>query len=129
MPKFSALSEQRLATCDHRLQMVLREAIKYVDFTVMCGHRGKQDQEDAFRLGRSKVRWPKSKHNTLPSLAVDIAPYPVDWNDTTRFARLAGYVERIAHELNIKLRWGGDFNGNWRSDDAFVDMPHIEIVE
>lgn len=130
MPKFSRLSEQRLATADPRLQALLREAIKHVDFTVLCAYRNAEDQDDAFRTGRSKVRYPDSKHNTLPSSAVDIAPYPVDWKDTARFARLAGYLERIAHEQGIRIRWGGDFDQDGATaDERFIDMPHIEIVE
>lgn len=128
MPKFSKQSEQRLATCDERLQRLLGEAIKSVDFTVLCGHRTEDEQEDAFRTGKSKVHWPDSKHNATPSVAVDIAPYPIDWNDHRAFARLFGYIERIAHEQGIRVRWGGDWNGNWRSDDSFVDLPHIELA-
>ena len=128
MPHFSDLSEQRLSTCDERLQRLLCEAIKQVDFTVICGHRSREDQEDAFRLGRSKVRWPLSRHNHMPSLAVDIAPFPIDWQDTARFARLAGYIERIAHEQGVRIRWGGDFDRDGRTrDERFIDMPHIEL--
>lgn len=127
MPSFSKLSAQRLATCDERLQRLLTEAIKTVDLTVLCGHRGEDEQEDAFRAGKSKVHWPDSKHNSTPSQAVDIAPFPVNWNDTNTFARLAGYIQRIAEEQGVSIRWGGDWDGNWRSDDKFVDMPHIEL--
>lgn len=130
MPQFSDLSEQRLVTCDERLQRLLREAIKHVDFTVIYGHRTQEEQDDAFRQGASTLRWPKSKHNKQPSLAVDIAPYPIDWSDTARFARLAGYIERIAQEQGVKIRWGGDWNGNYRTkDERLVDMPHIELVD
>lgn len=129
MPVFSALSEQRLSTCAQPLQDLLREAIKHVDFTVIYGHRGKEDQDDAYRSGASTLKWPLSKHNQLPSLAVDVAPYPIDWNDTARFARLFGFIERIAQEKGIKIRWGGDWNGNYRTkDERLVDMPHIELV-
>jgi len=133
MPTFSTLSQQRLATCDPRLQEILNEAIKHVDFTVMCGHRGQEEQDEAVRLGRSTKRWPNSTHNSTPSRAVDVAPWlpdvKIDWNDTAAFARLFGYIQRIADEKGIKIRWGGDWNGNFRTkDERFVDMPHIEIV-
>lgn len=129
MPTFSVLSEKRLSTCAQPLQDLLREAIKHVDFTVLYGHRGQEEQEDAVRSGASTLRWPLSKHNRLPSMAVDIAPYPIDWNDTARFARLFGYIERIAQEKGIKIRWGADWNGNYRTkDERLVDMPHIELV-
>lgn len=129
MPTFSKLSEQRLSTCAQPLQDLLREAIKHVDFTVLYGHRGQDEQDDAFRSGASTLKWPQSKHNKLPSLAVDIAPYPIDWNDTARFARLFGFIERIAQEKGIKIRWGADWNNNYRTkDERLVDMPHIELV-
>lgn len=133
MPEFSKLSEIRLATCDPRLQSILREAIKRVDFTVLCGHRGQEEQDEAYQRGTSKLRWPQSKHNSLPSQAVDIAPWfpdvKIDWKDSAAFARLAGYIQRIADEQGIKIRWGGDWDGDWRSlDERFVDLPHIEIV-
>lgn len=130
MPQFSKLSAQRLSTCDERLQRLLREAIQRVDFTVLCGHRERDEQDDAFRRGASTKRWPMSKHNRMPSVAVDIAPYPVDWKDTARFARLAGYIERIAHEQGVSIRWGGDWDQDGRTnDERLIDMPHLEIVE
>jgi len=129
MPTFSDLSARRLATCDERLQKLLREAIKHVDFTVLCGHRTREDQEDAVRTGASTLQWPNSKHNQSPSMAVDVAPFPIDWNDTARFARLFGFIEHIALQQDIQVRWGGDWNANWRTkDERLVDMPHIEIV-
>ena len=133
MPKFSATSKSRLATCHQSLQDILNEAIKTVDFSVLCGHRTKEEQDRAFSEGTSTLRWPKSKHNSLPSLAVDVAPYfrgvGVDWEDTAAFARLAGYLERVAEEQGVKIRWGGDWNQNYRTaDERFKDMPHIELV-
>lgn len=130
MPKFSKPSEQRLATCDPRLQTLLRAAIEHVDFTVLCGYRNRDEQEDAFRRGASTKHYPDSRHNTLPSSAVDIAPYPVDWKDTARFARLVGYIERIAQEQRVPIRWGGDWDRDgFTTDERLIDMPHIELVE
>lgn len=130
MPTFSGLSLAHLRTCDARLQSILNKVIEHYDFTVLCGHRGQTEQDAAFAAGKSKVRWPNSKHNSLPSKAVDIAPYPIDWKDTTRFARLMGHVERVANEQGIRIRLGLDFNGNGRSDDErFLDFPHVELVD
>ena len=42
---------------------------------IVCGHRNKEDQNKAFAEGKSKLKWPKGKHNKLPSQAVDAAPY------------------------------------------------------
>jgi peptidoglycan L-alanyl-D-glutamate endopeptidase CwlK len=112
----------------------MREVIKHVDISILCGHRGKDEQDEAYRTGRSTVQWPRSKHNALPSLAVDIAPYlpdvKIDWTDTAAFARLAGYVERVAHEQGLRTRWGGDWDQDRRTaDERLIDMPHFEIME
>lgn len=90
MPILSKVSQERLATCHPRIQAVMSEVIKYEDFVVIEGHRGQEAQDKAFREGKSKLKWPQGKHNTLPSNAIDIAPYPLDWNDYLAFARLAG---------------------------------------
>jgi len=129
MPMFSKRSLARLETCDHRLQIVMKRAIARYDFTVLCGHRSKQEQEDAFERGASKLRWPNSKHNKTPSLAVDVAPFPIDWDDLGRFREMARIIMEEADKAGIKLRWGGDFNMNGKPDDKFVDMPHFEINE
>ncbi len=138
MPSLSNLSQQRLLTCDPRLQEVLNEAIKYVDFTILCGHRGAEEQNEAYAKGASTKQWPNSKHNRLPSVAVDVAPWfpdvKIDWKDIAAFARLAGYIQRIADERGIKLRWGGDWDGDWRTvgrdpDERFLDAPHLELAE
>ena len=69
-----------------------------------------------------------SPHNYPISHAVDIAPYPIDWNNTSRFMILGGYVLGIAQGLGIDLRWGGDFNRNYdNSDEIFSDLPHFEL--
>lgn len=130
MPSFGTRSLEKLSTCDSRLQELLHEAIKQsMDFTILCGHRNEVEQNEAFSTGASTKKWPDSKHNTLPSLAVDIAPWPIRWRDTASFARLVGYVERIAEEKKLHIRWGADWNMNDRTDDEkFIDMPHIELV-
>lgn len=121
MPSFGTKSKERLAEIDPRLQEILNEAIKIMDFTVLCGHRGEVEQNKAFAEGKSKLQFPESKHNKTPSLAVDIAPYPIDWNDIKRFEYLCGIIEGIAHMKGIKVRMGRTF--------SFKDYPHIELVD
>ena len=75
MPSFSENSKIKLNSCHPSLQKIANEAIKQIDFTILCGHRNKIDQLIAFQEGKSKVQWPDSKHNKVPSLAFDIAPY------------------------------------------------------
>ena len=135
MPQFSVRSKKRLKQCDPRLQKILNHAIKEVDFTILCGHRNEEDQNEAYRTGKSTKRWPQSKHNKKPSLAVDVAPWfgpqvKIDWDDLLAFARLAGYFEAIADHLGIRIRWGADWNENGRSrDERFIDAGHFELID
>ena len=128
MPKFSRSSAQRLATCHADIRKVCEQLIKTFDFSVTCGHRGKADQDAAYKAGNSKVRFPNSAHNKLPSLAVDMVPYPVDWNDIGRFKEMAAAFFAVANllkergEITHEFEWGG----NWRT---LKDYPHFEVKE
>ena len=81
MPRFSAKSRSKLNTCDERLVELFNEVVKGFDCTIIEGHRGKEKQDAAFNRGNSKVKFPNGKHNKSPNVAVDVAPYPVDWED------------------------------------------------
>lgn len=106
------------------------EVIKRWDCTILCGYRGKEDQDEAVRTGKSKRPWPTSKHNRQPSPAVDVAPYPVDWNDTARFARFIGRVEAVAEDLGYEVVWGADWDRDgYTKDESFIDMPHLEVYK
>ena len=130
MPAFGKSSQDKLATCDPRLQKVFNEVIKYFDCTVIEGHRGEEAQNKAFAEGKSKLKYPQGKHNKTPSLAADVLPYPIDWNDTNRMRYFAGFVVGIAATMGIKLRWGGDWNQNTElNDNSFNDLPHFELVD
>lgn len=129
MPALSKSSAEKLSQCHPDLQKIFNEVIKHYDCTIVCGHRNKEDQEQAVREGKSKVHFPNSKHNSLPSMAVDAVPYPIDWNDRTRFYHFAGFVFGVACSLGIKLRWGGDWNGDLQfKNEKFMDLPHFELV-
>lgn len=130
MPRFSKKSRAKLDTCHSDLQKVLELVIEHFDFAVLVGHRTKEEQEEAFATGRSQKHWPDSKHNTSPSLAVDIAPWPIDWKDRERFSYLAGYVKMAGLSQGIKIRWGGDWDGDTEvSDNVFDDLVHFELVQ
>ena len=130
MPRFGKRSKKRLATCDDRLQKLFKEVIKYFDCTVIQGHRGEAEQNRAYDAGRSKLRYPNGKHNASPSRAVDVAPYPVDWEDRDRFHYFGGFVLGIASQMGLKIRWGGDWDRDTEvKDNRFDDLPHFEIRE
>lgn len=129
MPALSRASIDKLNTCHPDLQRLIAEAAKNFDLTVVYGFRSKEEQDKAFLEGRSKVQYPNSKHNSSPSRAVDVAPYPIDWNDVRRFYYLIGYIRGIADKLGINIRVGADWNGNGEiKDQNFHDLPHIELV-
>ncbi len=130
MPSFSARSRERLETCDQRLVAVFDEVVKHFDCTILEGWRSEEDQNEAFRTGRSKLKYPDGKHNQKPSFAVDVAPYPVDWENLDRFRYFAGFVMGIASQMGTRLRWGGDWDGDTEMrDQKFVDLPHFEVLE
>lgn len=129
MPSFSQRSKDNLATCHPDLQRVFNEVIKHYDCTIICGHRNEEDQNLAFKKGHSKLKYPKSKHNQLPSRAVDVMPFPINWTDTKKHLHFAGFVMGIAASMGIKLRYGGDFNMDLNFDnDSFIDRPHYELI-
>lgn len=134
MPSFSQKSLAQLQTCDSRLQKIARRAIGVMDFSVVEGHRDKEHQDIAMAKGLSQTPWPLSKHNKEPALAMDCAPYPIDWSDNEkarqRFCLLAGVMLMAAAIEGVKLRWGGDWDSDKDTrDERFRDLPHFEIVE
>jgi len=139
MPKFGRKSKERLDTCHPDLQVLFNHVIERIDCSVLCGHRGKEDQNKAVAEGRSKAVYPKGRHNASPSLACDVAPYPVDWNDRERWFYFAGFVLATAKilkelgEISHNIRWGGNWRGfnNGIIDfkkNTFDDLPHFEII-
>ena len=128
MPKFGRKSKERLNTCDSNLQKVFNEVIKHVDCSVLEGHREKDRQNKLFEEGKTKVKYPNGRHNRQPSSAVDVTPYPVDWEDRERQTLFAGFVIGVASQMGIKLRWGGDWDQDFQVvDNRFDDFPHFEL--
>jgi len=130
MPFFGKQSEENLATCHEDLVSVARTVIQVFNFSVICGKRDKVAQNAAFFANLSTKMFPMGKHNTEPkSEAMDVAPYPIDWNDRERFIYLAGYMMMAAYLLGIKIRWGGDWDSDTNmKDQTFFDLGHFEII-
>lgn len=138
---FNDRSKAKLETCHPDLVLIMNEAIKVIDFTVLEGARSDDMQKEYFAQGRSKLDGvtKKSKHQVSAdqplSRAVDIAPWPVVWNDTSKFCFLAGVIKGVAAalysrgEIKNRIRWGGDWNDNNDfKDQSFVDLPHFELI-
>lgn len=130
MYKYSERSNRRLEDVHPKLKLIFNKVITTFDNTIITGHRNKEYQTDVYNRGLSKVVYPYSKHNQLPSMAVDAIPYPIDWNDKHRIYLFAGYVLATAESLNIKIRWGGDWDMDLDlKDQTFNDLIHFELVE
>ena len=128
MAKFGKTSKKRLETAHPQLQEIFNEVVKVIDCSVLEGHRGEELQNKYFNEGKSKVKFPDGRHNKLPSLAVDVTPYPVDWNDRERQTLFAGYVLGVASQMGLNVRWGGDWNKDFSvADNRFDDFPHFEL--
>ncbi len=128
MPRFSLLSRERLETCDSRLQALFEVVVLSFDCTVLEGHRGADRQAELYESGDTQVR--VSKHNSSPSMAVDVVAYPVVWEDYYRHYYFGGYVLGVASVMGIPLRWGGDWDRDKEVvDQTFNDLVHFEIVE
>lgn len=126
MPKFSKVSRERLKSCHPDIVRVCEELIKQYDFSVLEGYRGEKEQNKAFDKGTSGVRYPNSAHNKTPALAVDIAPYPIDWLDLGRFREMIYRFDAVACMLRergeIKSRFV--YGAFWKT---LKDFPHIEV--
>ena len=149
MPRFGRQSLHRLRTMVPRLQALFSRVVSAYDCTILCGHRGREAQNKAFREGRSKLEWPDGDHNEYPSEAGDVAPWPVKWGGRLlelddagkprinrenlqallRFYHFAGFVQGTAREMGIPIRWGGDWDRDGDlQDQSFYDLFHIEII-
>lgn len=135
IPKFSNTSLQRLGSCHEDLQLIFEEVIKIIDCSILEGYRSNETQQEYYRQGKSQKKAGESKHNCVPSKAVDVAPYPINWNDKERFYYFAGIVKGVSESLlkenkiTHRIRWGGDWDGdNNLSNQTFFDLPHYELI-
>jgi len=148
MPSFSMTSKDRLNTCHHVLRTLFFEVIKYFDCTILYGYREPAEQLALFKRGRKLENgvWvienklevvtycdgyeKLSNHNARPSDAVDVAPYPIDWQDTKRLYYFAGFVKGMAEHMGLKIIWGGDWQDDKNmNNQSFFDLPHFERVK
>lgn len=120
MPIHHAPSRKKLLSVHPDLQRLVHAVSDRMEILVICGHRGKNEQNAAFIAGNSKLAWPFSKHNKLPSEAVDCAPSPLDWNNISAFQEMVKVFKQEAERLQIEIRCGAD----WK----MRDFPHIELA-
>lgn len=141
MNKWSTSSEEKLATCHDDLITLANTVLPIHDCTVVWGHRTEAQQEKMFAEGKSKLHYPKSKHNIYPSHAIDLVPYVPDLGGPTwdyeYSLYFAGLVLGVADmlylkgEMQHKIRWGGNWSTNRQKNFkkvSFYDGLHFELV-
>lgn len=134
--QYSESSRRQLETCHHHLQLLAKHLIRERDIAIVCGHRSAKDQKAAFDAGKSKAIPGRSPHNQSPSLAFDIVPVAAleAWKNHSdlkfsEWKEFATWVMGVAERLGIKIRWGGDWDGDGDStDQKLFDAPHFELL-
>ena len=145
--QFSEKSLKELATVDPQLVKVVVRARAWsrVAFEVSQGARTIEQQREYFAKGASKVNpdayptkealYAAAKHVTGPgaplSRAVDVFVPGQEGGayDKHALCYIAGVMEAAARSMDIKIRWGGDFDrdGILLEKGTFHDLPHFEI--
>ena len=132
--QLSQRSLQRLEGVDPKLVAVVKRAIQITtqDFSVLEGLRTKERQAELYAQGRTApgpvVTWTMDSPH-LHGRAVDLVPYPVDWNDLSKFDAIAEAMFEAADYLGVKLRWGADWDMDGKPrEKSESDSPHFELA-
>lgn len=160
----SKRSLQRLDGVHPDLQKIVKRAISITkqDFMVLEGVRSVEQCYINYGKGRTaaqcvakgvparyanpraaKVTWLNnplaSKHRPQADglgHAVDLVPYPVDWQDLKKFDAIAKAMFAAEQQLKAQgeigaktqLRWGADWNKNGKPRErGETDSPHFEV--
>ena len=134
MPLLGRRSIGELQSCRDELIVLFSDVVREYDCTIIQGHRTMEEQKENFRNGSTTTL--ASKHLSFPSDAVDVSPYPIpdnwgedNFKEKAKFYHFAGYVKARAESLSIKVKWGGDWDGDKDFDDqTFDDLIHWEII-
>ena len=119
--KLSQKSLDRMKGVDDSLVRVIKRAIEItpIDFSVLEGIRTLERQKEIMAAGFTQTM--KSKH--LIGRAVDLGALKdgvITW-DKQPYVDISKAVKQAANELQIEIRWGGDFK-------SFFDGPHYELM-
>lgn len=136
---WSVHSKRELDTLHPDLVALFTIVLQIWDCKINQGFRPQADQDLAFLTGNTTVQWPNSKHNQFRSMAADVFPFVegtfIGWHTVKPWFAFAGVVFGVAAVLydqgimTHKVRWGGDWDGDWNfKDQKFNDWPHFELV-
>ena len=85
-----------------------------------------------YHEGLSQVKWPDSKHNSVPSNAIDITLYvngKLSWHNTNSWYMAIGVFRGVAAMSGLSIRVGADWDGDFSTkDQSLHDLPHIEYI-
>ena len=130
MPQFGELSQKRLRKVHPSLKQLVGRVVAEFDMVVLEGDRTKERQAQLVAEGASKTM--NSKHIIQSdgyAHAVDIAPYPIDWNNLAPYYYMAGRILQLAMDEGLKVRWGGDWDMDGDlTEEKFLDLVHFELV-
>lgn len=130
MPSFGKASRKQLDTAHPDLQKLFNKVVQHWDCTVIEGKRSEAQHKKNLASGASKTLHSKHVTGDKPSMAVDVAPYPIKWKDEERFYAFAGFVIGVAWMMGIRIRWGGDWDSDRDfGDQTFNDLVHFELVK
>ena len=96
-----------------------------IDVLIHCTWRGEAEQNKVFAEGKSKLKYPKSKHNAIDengkpaARAFDAVPYKgrtCQWSDVSSYEKMGEVAE------DLGLEWGGRWG-------KFRDRPHFQLRE
>lgn len=131
MASFGKASEEKLKHLHPDLIRIVRKAIKTLDFTIVQTIRTEEQHNDYLARGMTTIPYNKTRHKPNDaglSEAMDLAPWPINWEDENKFYFLAGVILQCAKEENIAIRCGYDWDGDGDfKDQNFNDIPHTEL--
>ena len=116
-------SKEAISTVDPRLVYIANKLADIWNMTIIHGYRGRELQTQLHEQNpNGALPWPLSEHNHTPSRAIDIAPYPVNWEKVDRFDMMIGAAYAIAEGGNFRIDSGKFFSN-------VLDYPHIQVVD
>lgn len=135
MYKLSERSLSRMKDVNPKLINVILLAIRRtpIDFGVawMGGLRTAEEQNQLFKEGYSQCDGyiKQSKHQTGDAIDLNVFVGSKLVENKEMLCVVAGVMFSCASELNIKIRWGLDWNMNGDiRDNKFNDQYHFELL-
>lgn len=140
MNKWGARSLKSYNTLHTDLKILADYVLPIHDCTLFWGYRTETEQNELFNIGRSTKKYPDSKHNVYPSIAMDLIPWVKDLGGMTWDKEYSLYfsglvlgvadclyaVGRMNHRIRAGVNWSTDRSKNFKKN-TFFDSLHFEI--